>query len=80
MSLCILSYTCIVHAQLLFGVNAFDIILLNKNIIYIIVLYITYYCCPCYIQCILLLNYYHITIILLLFSSSTSEGVYMTIF
>ena len=33
-----------------------------------------YYCCPLYIECILLSNYYRITIILLLFSSRTSEG------
>ena len=50
------------------------------RLLYIIVLYITYYSCPCYIQCILLLNYYRITIILLLFSSRTSEGVYTTLF
>ena len=37
-----------------------------------------YYCCPCYIQCILLLQYYRITIILLLFSSRTSEGAYFS--
>ena len=45
---------------------------------YIIVLYITYYYCPWYIQCILLLHFYRITIILLLFSSRTSEGVYFS--